>query len=172
MALTTSSSHTHIYIYIQVVISTGKSDWEKDVTSVQDSLAAHLLAASASSSTTGGSSEEPGDKKSGKSVPGVFTHLCANRIAILNGSLHTISHDTDKETVLVFPDYKVVYDVDRSLDGATGLWASAIDPAIDVTPTTKTSLTIPYSYVILICTHTLMSFILNCLSTFGMFFFW
>lgn len=139
------------------MISTGKSDWEKDVTSVQDSLAAHLLAASASSSSSGGggSSEEPGDKKSEKSVPGVFTHLSANRIAILNGSLNTVSDDTDKETVLVFPDYKVVYDVDRSLDGATGLWASAIDPAIDVTPTTKTSLTIPYSCVILICTHTL-----------------
>jgi hypothetical protein len=118
---------------------------------VQGSLAAHLLAASEAAA----SSEERKDKREKKrrtSVPGVFTQHSAKRIAILNSSFNTLSEDTDKETVLVFPDYKVVIDVDRSREGAAELWDSALDPAVEVAPTTESSVLIPYSCVIMLCT--------------------
>jgi len=50
-------------------------------------------------------------------------------VAILNGSHDTLSNDHDHETVLVFPDYKVVAEVPRSLDGARELWRNSVNPA-------------------------------------------
>ena len=56
----------------------------------------------------------------------------------------------------MFPDYKLVTDVHRSLDGAQFLWDTVVNPAVDRTgvPREKSSLkswVLPYACVILLC---------------------
>ena len=77
-------------------------------------------------------------------------------MAILNGSHDTLSNDHDHETVLVFPDYKVVAEVPRSLDGARELWRNSVNPSVprvgsSSEGSTVKSWVIPYTCVILIC---------------------
>ncbi|ETW83862.1 hypothetical protein HETIRDRAFT_311858, partial [Heterobasidion irregulare TC 32-1] len=154
---------------IKVVISTGKSDWERSVTDVKGSLAAHLLAVdsgtapcSASTSTSGTSTPgTPGSTLRGfepTAVTGIFKDSETRKVSILNGSHDTLSAASDVETVLVFPDYKLVTEVPCSLDGARELWDHSVDPSV---PRLGSSLVlgplkswiIPYSCVILICSH-------------------
>jgi hypothetical protein len=81
-------------------------------------------------------------------------------VAILNGSHDTLSIRNDHETVLVFPDYKVLAEVPRSLDGARELWRNSVNPSVSrlgsssETNTVK-SWVIPYTCVILICERSL-----------------
>lgn len=128
-----------------MVISTGKADWARDVEEVQGTLAAYL------SSVSSSSSDGPKPTKNGTSAPGIFAQSSTNKISILNGSHRTISDDSDQDTVLVFPDYKVVFDVDRSQQGASSLWKTAVSPAIETIQDGPTALSIPYSCVILLC---------------------
>lgn len=77
-------------------------------------------------------------------------------MAILNGSHDTLSRNNDHETVLVFPDYKVVAEVPRSLDGARELWRNSVNPSVPRVgassgASTVKSWVIPYTCVILIC---------------------
>jgi len=77
-------------------------------------------------------------------------------VAILNGSHNTLSIKDDHETVLVFPDYKVVSEVPRSLDGARELWRNSVNPSVPRVGSTSEASTvrswvIPYTCVILIC---------------------
>jgi hypothetical protein len=127
----------------KVVISTGKADWDPYVTSVSGSLAAYL--SSAADSSESGTPKPPKNKGL---TPGVFTTATTSKISILNGSLRTMSCDSDKDTVLIFPDYKFVFDVDRSAEGATELWNNVVSPVVE---DGGRSLTIPYSCVIMIC---------------------
>lgn len=77
-------------------------------------------------------------------------------MSILNGSHDTLSKHNENETVLVFPDYKVLTEVPRSLDGARELWRNSVSPSVSrlgssaETGTVK-SWVIPYTCVILIC---------------------
>jgi hypothetical protein len=184
---------------LQVVISTGKSDWERSVTEVEDTLAAYLVAVEGVSRAAGTPVESmPGTPQSGLSelrdldralapprkgplsrsgsssgintptssvftpalpspVVGIFKDNETHKVSVLNGSHDSISDDRAQETVLVFPDYKVVIDVARTHEGARDLWENAVNPAVprlgalDPTSQLRTWI-IPYSCVILICT--------------------
>ncbi|TFY83933.1 hypothetical protein EWM64_g53 [Hericium alpestre] len=148
----------------QVVISTGKSDWARSVTDEKDSLAAHLQAVEAATPSITPDNTEPGTPDSqlpsGKPIrtpmAGIFKDSAAWTVSILNGSHDTLSrsHAHDKETVLVFPDYKVVLDVPRSPEGARELWENSVNPAVprmgSLAKSSVKSWIIPYSCVILI----------------------
>jgi hypothetical protein len=133
-----------------VVISTGKTDWEKEVTAAEGTLAAFLPEAEKKLSHKRESARE-GEIAP---VPGIFTSSQENRLAILNGSHETLCDDCTKETVLVFPDYKVVIGIPRSLEGATDFWNSVLDPSLGRVGGEKclfASWVLPYSCVILLC---------------------
>ena len=129
-----------------MVISTGKSDWTQHITDEEDSLAAALSQVMPSLATE-------------KQSPGLFSSTDSKRISVLNGSHRSLSREDDRETVLVFPDYKCISEVSRSHQGALELWKSALDPSLvggrrgkgtDVKSHLKTWV-IPYASVILLC---------------------
>ena len=110
------------------------------------------------------SSVKPADfaaKKLQHSVPGVFAHGEGARLSILNGSHTTISEDHDRETVLIFPDYRVVFGVENTPKAAELLYEKAVSPSTTYIPTIPEEhedgelpfgiLPIPYSCVILLC---------------------
>ncbi|EMD40810.1 hypothetical protein CERSUDRAFT_62787 [Gelatoporia subvermispora B] len=147
---------SHITGRPQVVISTGKSDWERDVTEVPGTLAAYLLAARGEAPKP--SSPTASTVGSAKTVPGVFNPAESSKVSVLNASHHTICDDIKRETVLVFPDYKVVTEVERSLDGARTLWKSHVDPSLGRTGaglegSGLRSYVLPYACVIMLCSH-------------------
>ncbi|KAG8765684.1 hypothetical protein FRC12_007360 [Ceratobasidium sp. 428] len=135
----------------QVVISTGKSDWPREVTEVSNSLAEHL---SNAHSKLISSSSAPRPTKSGDAPPGVFTSAESNRLSVLNGSHHETGA---AHTVLVFPDYKLVKEVPATAEGATSLWKATLDPAVGVEgkqgEAEMKSWVLPYAAVILLCSH-------------------
>lgn len=154
----------------KIVISTGKSDWERDITDDKDSLAAAIgeVVAGASqpkspkpASTTISpkSTAAPPTTKGVRSVTGLFNTSDSTRTSVLNGSHKTVCHDDHHESVMVFPDFKVVTEVPRSVQGAHQLWESAIDPSIgrDGSYREKSTLKtwiLPYACVILLCEYT------------------
>jgi hypothetical protein len=95
------------------------------------------------------------------SVPGVFTQRDNTRLSILNGSLTTISEHHDRETVLIFPDYRVAFGVESTPKAAELLYEKAVSPSTTYIPTIPGEneagelpfgiLPIPYSCVILLC---------------------
>ncbi|KAJ7591315.1 Sucrase/ferredoxin-like-domain-containing protein [Mycena floridula] len=143
----------------QIVISTGKSDWEREVTDTHGSLAAYM--SQVQSHTLNGGTVHVQPKL--HQMPGLFNSTDGTKLSILNGSHHTLSDRQDLETVLIFPDYKLVADVPRDFEGAKLLWDNCIHPDVgrgripDKNPLTeKSSLSswvIPYSCVILLCSH-------------------
>ncbi|KAF4619341.1 hypothetical protein D9613_005563 [Agrocybe pediades] len=159
----------------QIVISTGKSDWERDITDDKNSLAAALLEVTAPASQkpaspkvvspkpaspppSSGANNNKGVRPAAASVSGLFNASDSTRTSVLNGSHRTICHEDSRETVLVFPDFKVVTEVERSVQGAHELWESAVDPSIgrDGSYLEKSILktwVLPYSCVILLCSH-------------------
>ncbi|KAF8484862.1 Sucrase/ferredoxin-like-domain-containing protein [Russula ochroleuca] len=164
----------------QVVISTGKSDWGRSVTDEKDSLASYISAiekASAPLVISPGGTSAPGTPPGTPGTPvtpttpqqqlllppavaGIFKDSENHAVAILNGSHDTLSKSNDHETVLVFPDYKVLTEVPRSLDGARELWRNSVNPSVPrlgyastETGTSVRSWVIPYTCVILICSH-------------------
>ena len=129
-----------------MVISTGKSDWEREVTEASGSVAAYIAQVQSQAKTT----SPP--KASTKSVDGIFNANDTTRVGILNGSHESLSDDEALETVLVFPDYKVVTEVPRTLDGAKDLWESVLSPSRDSTRgSIFKSWVLPYSCVVLLC---------------------
>lgn len=123
----------------QVVISTGKADWEREVTDetaslaqlIRDEFAATEAAAEAKpsflnklarkfSSSVSLSNE---NKDEAEQVPGVHTSIVRgpteNRnLSILNSSFVSSSHEGHRESVMVFPDWKVVHDVEATKEHA------------------------------------------------------
>lgn len=88
---------------------------------------------------------------------GVFKASDSTRLSILNGSHNTLCADDHLETVLVFPDYKVVTEVSRTFEGAQSLWDVCVDPQLGregavVEKSPLNTWIIPYSCVILLCT--------------------
>ncbi|KAI0375533.1 hypothetical protein BV20DRAFT_1040173 [Pilatotrama ljubarskyi] len=152
----------------QIVISTGKTDWVREVTDAKGTLAAYVdeLSSSGRPPKDKDPSKKPKDSGAPPSngtthIAGIFdsSNLAKNKkVTILNGSHRTVCDDPDKETVLVFPDYKVVTEVDRTHSGAEQLWKHAVSPAVDLHAVPEDgaevrSWVIPYSCVILLCSH-------------------
>ncbi|KAF8665736.1 hypothetical protein AX16_000184 [Volvariella volvacea WC 439] len=143
----------------QVVISTGKSDWERNVTEVKDSLAYHLCQVQKSHEAHSKRPISP--QPNGKAVhplTGVFKSSDSTHVSILNGNHDSLSCTDNAETVLVLPDYKIVSEVPRSLEGAQNLWDSAVDPDVgrfgaSLEKTPLKTWVIPYACVILLCSH-------------------
>ncbi|TFK27062.1 hypothetical protein FA15DRAFT_587075 [Coprinopsis marcescibilis] len=138
----------------QIVISTGKSDWERDITDNAGSLAAAM----SDSSSTQASGKTRVNGKGTRPVTGLFHTSDSGRISVLNGSHRTICQEDDHETVLVFPDFKMVSEVRRSPLGAQDLWDNAVNPELDrkggfLEKTSLKTWVLPYSCVILICSH-------------------
>lgn len=146
-----------------MVISTGKSDWQHEVTEADGTLAAFLSSMDENLRTkpdTSGAKPANGSIPGGsKSLPpGLFTQETAGRLSILNGSHNSLSLHYDAtstlDTVIVLPDYKVVSDVPRTVDGAKMLWTTALDPAhgrLGSPERSDTSWILPYSCLILLC---------------------
>ena len=141
-----------------MVISTGKSDWEKEVTEASDSLALYLAE---QSHKTGGKERKDKGGKGGDaaaaSLPGLCDPRTASKIIMLNGSHNTVCDDSLQETVLVLPDYKVVTGVPRTSAGAQDLWKYYVDPKLPRASSAPAdshlkSWVLPYSCVILLCT--------------------
>jgi len=87
---------------------------------------------------------------------GLFNTSDSDRTSVLNGNHKTLCYEDDKETVLVFPDFKVVTEVHRSVQGAHELWENAVNPVIrpDSPYRERGNLKtwiLPYSHVILLC---------------------
>ncbi|KAJ7228886.1 Sucrase/ferredoxin-like-domain-containing protein [Mycena pura] len=147
----------------QILISTGKSDWDREVTETIGSLAA-LVAQTHPPKLPDPLPDPPPpiaidlDEKLIPPIPGVFTSADSTRLSILNGSHKTVAADDEHHTVLVFPDYTMVVDVPATLDGAKELWRTALDatlPRMGGTPATGSFQTwiLPYSCVIMLCSH-------------------
>lgn len=163
-----------------MIISTGKSDWVHEVTSESGSLASYLESASGSTpkvkkdksekggkETRGGGGAEGSGKndsdkqhKEKKRDAGVFDSHSQTRVSILNGSHHTVCDDNKRETILLFPDYKVITEVERSREGAERLWRVAVNPSVgragvhvDKEDNPIRSWVLPYSCVILLCRY-------------------
>lgn len=151
----------------QLVISTGKMDWTHDINDVEGSLAALLakvptqipLPASPAKNVPPPVRRRGGSRSSNAApkIPGVFTASDSTRTAILNGSHRSLSEDPSQDTVLVFPDYKVISDVPRSLDAAYDLLEEIESPTIrssvfDIQNRHGfRSWVLPYSAVIMLC---------------------
>ncbi|KAI0686787.1 Sucrase/ferredoxin-like-domain-containing protein [Cytidiella melzeri] len=130
----------------QLVVSTGKADWAHDVTSVSGSLAYYLNETSSSSPPSHKSHPlHQKDTAAPNTVPGVHSSGSGTKTTILNGSHHSISDEPNQDTVLVFPDYKVLTEVDRSTTGAKALWADLQEE--------RKGHVLPYACVILLCSH-------------------
>lgn len=123
------------------------------MTGVKASLACYL-----SSATSSGSHKDKelierrkeGDKNkaenrpaNGTSVSGVFNAdpYRLKRISILNGSHRTVSNDHTKDTALVFPDWKVLTEIDPTPAGAAALYDHSVSPYLPLSappPSTNT----------------------------------
>jgi len=145
----------------QIVISTGKADWEREVTDVKGSLAASINALFELSKSSSTKSVDATAKKLQHSVRGVFTRQEGARLSILNGSHKTISEHHDRDTVLIFPEYRVVFGVENTAKGAELLYEKVVSPSTTYIPSIPEEreegelpfgvLPIPYSCVILLC---------------------
>ena len=93
-----------------------------------------------------------------KPATGVHNSAELTKVTILDGSHHSACEDPKRDTVLILPDYKVVSEVQRSLEGAKQLWTGAVDAGVGragavVEGSTQRSWVLPYSSVILLCSH-------------------
>lgn len=101
----------------------------------------------------------------------MFTQREGTRLSILNGSHTTISEHHDRETVLVFPDYRVVFGVENTPKAAELLYEKAVSPSTKYIPTIPEEhedgelpfgiLPIPYSCVILLCESSFLDGLLS-----------
>lgn len=162
----------------QILISSGKSDWIREVTEGGlPELVKNAYDASFSSKSSGSFLGKLAKKiKGGDSIEcetpiqGIYplsssgtatpTNTEPPRLSILSSSFHSSGND-DEESVIVLPDYKVVHHVSSSTDGAAALVTRHLDPAvgrtgaIDVLASSSPlrSFPLPYSAVVLICSH-------------------
>ena len=146
-------------------------DWQKEVTEAENSLAYLIweaktkLSAPAPTSPpeTNSESKATPDTPPKDAVSGLFSSTDSKRIAILNGSHRTTCHDGKKQTVLVFPDYKMITEVEETKEDAELVWKTALNPELGRAgsfPTgmgTKTkSWPLPYDAVVLLCKISIM----------------
>lgn len=94
--------------------------------------------------------------KTSRHAAGLFRTSDSTNVSVLNGSIRSISDNDDNESVLVFPDFKVVTGVQSTAQGAQDLWDSSLDPSVSRTGAflEKSQLktwVLPYSCVVLLC---------------------
>ncbi|KAH0839698.1 Sucrase/ferredoxin-like-domain-containing protein [Lanmaoa asiatica] len=143
----------------QVIISTGKSDWPKEVTEADGTLAAFL--SSTNEKLQGGGTQnrlENAENSRALLPAGLFTQNDTRRLSIQNGSHKSFSEDPSQETVIVLPDFRVIADIPRSPAGAETLWTTALDPSYgrlgaESRSDSLRSWALPYSCAILLCSH-------------------
>ncbi|WWD09620.1 hypothetical protein V865_007748 [Kwoniella europaea PYCC6329] len=154
-----------------VVISTGKSDWERDHVDEKGSLAHHLDKAISSAPSI----PSPPSSKSNKSSlsyisPSAFpapsqplSHPISTPPSLYSSSLISQSDDPSDQSVLVFPDWKVVHEIDNSLNGAKALYKNQLSGELgragkkgvdeDDELARRRSWVLPYRAVVLLCSH-------------------
>lgn len=159
----------------QLVVSTGKTDWTHDIMDAHLSLAAIIsrvptqipLPASPPKVAHTFTRRRRGSRSinAPPKIPGIFTGADSARTAILNGSHKSLAEDPAQDTVLVFPDYRVISDVSRNLDDAYDLMEDIQTPV----PAASVfgmqhrngfrSWILPYSAVIMLCMAVLFQFL-------------
>ncbi|KAJ7269721.1 Sucrase/ferredoxin-like-domain-containing protein [Mycena rebaudengoi] len=132
----------------QILISTGKTDWDREITWTLSSLAYYISRTRQKAHV----SSSVGPKM--PRAPGVFSSEDSTEVSLLNASHKSISED-DTETVLVFPDFMVVSGVPASTAGAKALWETALAPArtLGTRGSAFRTWVLPYSCVIILCSH-------------------
>ncbi|KAJ6627957.1 Sucrase/ferredoxin-like-domain-containing protein [Mycena sp. CBHHK59/15] len=137
------------------LISTGKTDWDLEITWSFGTLAAYISKAHRKTPVLP-SADMGLDGKPLPRIPGIFNSTASGNLSILNGSLKTICED-DNETVLVFPDFMVIAGVPSTLAGAQDLWRTALDPrlprVLGMQDSPFRTWVLPYSCVITFCSH-------------------
>ncbi|WWD17679.1 hypothetical protein CI109_102120 [Kwoniella shandongensis] len=154
-----------------VVISTGKSDWERDHTDEKDSLAHHLNKVIEAAPTPAAPKTE--ESKRSPDLPYIapaalpppsapLTYPVQTPPSLYSSSLITQSDDPSDQTVLVFPDWKVIHEVENSREGAKGLYDAALAGELGRAGTQGAeesgigrirSWVLPYRAVVLLCSH-------------------
>lgn len=138
----------------QLVVSTGKSDWPHDHTEDESTLSHHLAKIIPEPSA----SEAPDSSSTPKlNLPnGVYESAPwpASKLGLFSSSLESQSHTPGNESIMIFPDWKVVTEVENSVQGAKGF----IDDLVINKGVTKSSgsrqvWTMPYRAVVLLCSH-------------------
>lgn len=120
----------------QIIISTGVSDWPRDVTDDGSSLATLVSKVYGSSGEKGASLVDKlsnklkrtvfsGTEGENEGAPGIFPSSATSggfdKLSILNASTIPSSHQDGMQSVIVLPDYKVVERVPETTAGATEL---------------------------------------------------
>ncbi|KAK6905918.1 hypothetical protein L486_08199 [Kwoniella mangroviensis CBS 10435] len=154
-----------------VVISTGKSDWERDHVDEKGSLAHQLDKAISSAPSI---PSPPTDKSTNNALsyisPSAFpapsqplSHPISTPPSLYSSSLISQSDDPSDQSVLVFPDWKVVHEIDNSLNGAKALYENQLSGELgragkkgvdeDDELARRRSWVLPYRAVVLLCSH-------------------
>ncbi|KAH7103368.1 Sucraseferredoxin-like protein [Auriculariales sp. MPI-PUGE-AT-0066] len=151
-------------LHRQVVISTGRADWVREVTEDPGSIAELLL----KTRDTLGPKPFPPRVPKGTPAPlplssqtyGVFAQTDSNALSILNGSHVSISDHPSDETVLLFPDYAMIVGVRADTESVHTLYKTVLEPSVSAevqfSSPTNTGLNVhvlPYSCVIMLCSH-------------------
>ncbi|GAA5935162.1 hypothetical protein JCM3775_007220 [Rhodotorula graminis] len=165
----------------QILVSTGKSDWIREVTDDADSIPGLVRAVFDETSAAGTPSEKKGllgkfgamvlggDKKKEdeqEGIPGVHPSSAAppadgvvsSKLSILSSSFISSSHEGHRESVIVLPDYKVVHEVEASRAAVGELVKGYLRPEVGRAGAGELSGSLrswplPYQCVILLCSH-------------------
>ncbi|GJN91962.1 hypothetical protein Rhopal_004990-T1 [Rhodotorula paludigena] len=163
----------------QILVSTGKSDWIREVTDDDESITGLVRKAydnAVKDEVKGGKGVlgKLGNKLFGGSggdkdeagPPGVHPSSAAppidtsvsSKLSVLASSFVSSSHEGHRESVIVLPDYKVVHEVEASRVAAEELVQGYLQPdagragAADATGSLR-SWPLPYHCIVLLCSH-------------------
>ncbi|WWC66194.1 uncharacterized protein I206_100095 [Kwoniella pini CBS 10737] len=152
-----------------IVISTGKSDWERDHVDEKDSLAHHLNKVISSAPIPANSTETKSKSTFPFISPSQFpspseplSKPIPTLPSLYSSSLISQSDDPSDQSVLVFPDWKVVHEIDNSPDGAKSLFDNQLSSELGRSGkpfevedefSRRRSWVLPYRAVILLCSH-------------------
>lgn len=160
------------------IVSTGTSDWERDHYVGRDSLRTDhpktyyqqddksLLSHHLNKQIM--SKSAPSDQKDTPVLPCVSRRSDCVPPSIYSSSLISQSTDPADQTLLVFPDWKVVHELENSSEGAKEIWDGLLTPGVGRSgqksqrPDTvgrRRSWTLPYRAIILLCEPSLASVI-------------
>ncbi|KAG0664055.1 hypothetical protein C6P46_001916 [Rhodotorula mucilaginosa] len=139
----------------QIIVSTGKSDWIREVTDDETSIPglvkaeydklqeasdgrSGMLAKLGSKVFGGAGSGVDAKSEAPEDLPGVYPSSAAtppkrsgsSRLSILNGSFISSSHHGHRESVISLPDFKVINEVEASPASIEELVKRYLDPSI------------------------------------------
>jgi hypothetical protein len=133
------------------VISTGKTDWDREVTEVEGSLAAELARLHKAADLQPKKESKTNGGLVAHKINGVFDSKDHTRLSILNGSHFSTDSNEEMASVLLFPTYKLV-NVASTPDGAALLWNEHLYANGDGVSKRQTqSWILPFACVILLC---------------------